>query len=50
MGASDLARYDYSYDDNPLGGSDTNLTSFSIAHDEADIIPLTLVTGALATR
>jgi glucosylceramidase len=40
MGASDLARYHYSYDDNPPGGSDTNLDFFSIAHDEADIIPL----------
>jgi glucosylceramidase len=40
MGASDLARYDYSYDDNPPGGTDTNLIYFSIAHDQADIIPL----------
>jgi O-glycosyl hydrolase len=42
MGASDLARYQYSYDDQPGGQTDTNLTSFSIAHDQADIIPLIL--------
>jgi glucosylceramidase len=29
----------YSYDDNPLGGSDPNLTQFSIAHDTPYIIP-----------
>jgi len=40
MGASDLARYMYSYDDLPDGQTDTNLTNFSVAHDLADIIPL----------
>jgi O-glycosyl hydrolase len=40
MGASDLARSLYSYDDMPAGATDPNLSSFSIAHDEADIIPL----------
>jgi glucosylceramidase len=40
MGASDLARSQYSYDDLPAGQTDTNLTSFSIAHDQVDIIPL----------
>lgn len=40
MGASDLARYSYSYDDLPAGQTDTNLSSFSIAHDLTDIIPL----------
>ena len=40
MGASDLTRFHYSYDDNPPGGSDPNLDYFSIAHDQADIIPL----------
>lgn len=40
MGASDLARFAYSYDDLPPGQTDTNLTHFSIAHDQADIIPL----------
>src|SRR6266568_3668905 len=40
MGASDLARFDYSYDDLSPGLTDTNLTFFSIAHDQVDIIPL----------
>lgn len=40
MGASDLARTMYSYDDLPAGQTDTNLDTFSIAHDQADIIPL----------
>ncbi len=40
MGASDLARSLYSYDDMPAGATDPNLSSFSIAHDQADIIPL----------
>jgi glucosylceramidase len=47
MGASDLARYQYSYDDLPAGQTDTNLTSFSIAHDLADIIPLILMAKQL---
>jgi glucosylceramidase len=38
MGASDLARFSYSYDD---GADDPNLTRFSIAHDLADVVPLT---------
>lgn len=40
MGASDYARDFYSYNDLPQGGTDEELTKFSIAHDEADIIPL----------
>src|ERR1035438_319771 len=40
MGAADLARSDYSYDDVAAGSTDTNLAGFSIAHDEADILPL----------
>src|ERR1039458_8337425 len=40
MGASDLAHFQYSYDDVPPGQTDTNLSLFSIAHDQADIIPL----------
>jgi glucosylceramidase len=40
MGASDIARYDYSYDDLPSGTTDPNLTNFSISHDLADIVPL----------
>jgi glucosylceramidase len=41
MAASDLARYSYSYDDLPAGQTDPNLTTFSIAHDLADVVPLT---------
>ncbi|AXI76678.1 ricin-type beta-trefoil lectin domain protein [Peterkaempfera bronchialis] len=41
MGASDLARTGYTYDDVPAGQSDPNLNSFSIAHDLADVLPLT---------
>jgi hypothetical protein len=41
MGASDLARYGYTYDDVPAGQSDPNLDRFSIAHDLADVVPLT---------
>lgn len=40
MGASDYARDIYSYDDMPEGESDPELSRFSVAHDEADIIPL----------
>jgi glucosylceramidase len=38
MGASDLARYSYTYDD---GGADPNLHNFTLAHDLVDVIPLT---------
>jgi glucosylceramidase len=41
MGASDLARYNYSFDDMPSGQTDPNLTNFSISHDLVDILPLT---------
>ncbi|MFJ2735421.1 ricin-type beta-trefoil lectin domain protein [Streptomyces sp. NPDC087317] len=41
MGASDLARNGYTYDDVPAGQSDPSLTKFSIAHDLADVVPLT---------
>src|SRR5258708_12838447 len=41
MGASDLARYSYSYDDMPSGQTDPNLNGFSIGHDLVDILPLT---------
>ena len=37
MGASDIARSVYSFDD---GAADPTLANFSIAHDVADIIPL----------
>ncbi len=39
MGASDIARSVYSFDDNN-GVADPTLANFSIAHDQADIIPL----------
>ncbi|MEW2545589.1 ricin-type beta-trefoil lectin domain protein [Streptomyces sp. NPDC047002] len=38
MGASDLARNSYTYDD---GAADPSLSRFSLAHDQADVIPLT---------
>ncbi|OAB46598.1 glycoside hydrolase family 30 protein [Paenibacillus antarcticus] len=40
MGASDYARDIYSYDDMPELEIDTELTHFTISHDEVDIIPL----------
>ena len=41
MGATDFsASGNYSYDDVPSGQTDPNLTSFSVAHDAAYIIPL----------
>jgi len=40
MGASDYARDIYSYDDMPEQEIDTELTHFTISHDEVDIIPL----------
>jgi len=40
MGASDLARTIYSYDDQPAGATDPSLASFSIAHDRGDILPM----------
>jgi glucosylceramidase len=41
MGASDLARYSYTYDDMPAGQTDPSLAHFSIAHDLVDVLPLT---------
>ncbi|MGC2288061.1 MAG: carbohydrate-binding protein [Candidatus Acidiferrum sp.] len=41
MGASDIARSVYSFDDNN-GQADPTLAHFSIAHDQVDIIPLIL--------
>ncbi|MEU4672267.1 glycoside hydrolase family 30 beta sandwich domain-containing protein [Amycolatopsis sp. NPDC023774] len=41
IGASDFAvGQDYSYDDLPAGQTDYDLKHFSIAHDEAQILPL----------
>jgi glucosylceramidase len=41
LGASDLARYSYTFDDMPAGQTDPSLAQFSIAHDLADVLPLT---------
>ncbi|WP_431043182.1 glycoside hydrolase family 30 protein [Streptomyces sp. P1-3] len=41
MGASDLARFGYTYDDLPAGRTDPGLSRFSIKHDLADVLPLT---------
>jgi glucosylceramidase len=41
MASSDLARNSYSYDDLPAGQTDPTLAKFSIAHDLADVVPLT---------
>ncbi|WP_327326280.1 ricin-type beta-trefoil lectin domain protein [Streptomyces sp. NBC_01210] len=41
MGGSDLARFGYTYDDASAGQSDPALSKFSIAHDLADVLPLT---------
>lgn len=40
IGGSDLARSVYSFDDMPVGQTDPTLQNFSIAHDQADIIPI----------
>jgi glucosylceramidase len=40
IGASDFARSSYTYDDVPGGQTDSSLTRFSIAHDEAYVLPL----------
>lgn len=42
MGASDIARTVYSFDDLANGQTDPTLAKFSIAHDQADDIPLLL--------
>ena len=41
LGASDLARYSYTFDDMPAGQTDPGLANFSISHDLADVLPLT---------
>ncbi|SEP50977.1 glycoside hydrolase family 30 protein [Amycolatopsis saalfeldensis] len=41
IGASDLARTSYTFDDMPAGQTDPGLAHFSIAHDQADVLPLT---------
>jgi glucosylceramidase len=42
MGASDIARSVYSFDDLAAGQADPTLANFSISHDQADVIPLLL--------
>jgi glucosylceramidase len=41
MGASDLARFGYTYDDVPAGQTDPDLSEFTLAHDLQDVVPLT---------
>ena len=40
MGASDIARTIYSFDDQPSGSTDPTLSGFSIQHDQSYILPL----------
>jgi glucosylceramidase len=40
IGATDIARSLYSFDDMPSGQTDPTLTNFSIAHDQTYILPL----------
>jgi glucosylceramidase len=47
IGASDLTRYDYSFDDQPAGSTDPTLSGFSIAHDQTDIIPMILLAKSI---
>jgi glucosylceramidase len=47
MGASDIARSVYSFDDMPVGQTDVSLANFSIAHDQTDILPIILQAKAL---
>src|SRR6202050_5346458 len=48
MGATDLALSNYTYDDLPAGDTDPNMRRFSIAHDQAYIIPT--IKAALAVN
>ena len=47
MGASDIARTVYSFDDQPVGTTDLTLADFSIQHDQTDIIPIILQAKSL---
>lgn len=40
MGASDLARFHYSYNDLPPGQEDPDLERFTVDHDRQDILPM----------
>ena len=50
MGASDLARGMYSYDDQPARATDPTLAAFSVAHDQADILPLLVMAKSMNPR
>jgi len=47
MGATDITRWNYSYDDQPMGITDPQLTAFSIGHDQVDIIPMLVAAKAI---
>lgn len=47
MGASDIARSVYSFDDQPAGSTDPTLSGFSIAHDQSYILPLIVAAKTL---
>jgi O-glycosyl hydrolase len=47
IGASDMARTIYTFDDVAAGQTDTSLSSFSIAHDNTYVIPLIKAAKAL---
>ena len=40
LGASDFALSRYTYDDLPAGQTDPTLSRFSLAHDDAEIVPV----------
>jgi glucosylceramidase len=42
MGASDIARSVYSYDDQSVGTTDLPLAHFAVTHDQTDVIPIIL--------
>ena len=47
MGATDVTQWNYSYDDQPMGITDPQLTGFSIGHDQVDIIPMLIAAKAI---
>jgi len=47
MGASDIARSIYSYDDKPEDSTNSSLPDFSVSHDQADILPLLVQAQAI---
>ena len=50
MGASDIARNIYSYDDNSADSTNSSLPGFSISHDQADILPMLVQAKAINPR